>query len=268
MTTNPDPFTTPGGNRDPLPVRPGRYVDTDVVTGVKVVVQLAVGTGGCCLIDGPVGVGKTTAVVEATRALGVNAVYVNMFGTRYPRDQMDAIWTAMTGISGVGSAATIRNDILSTLSRRPMTLLIDDAHRVGLGGLSPLLAIWNRLHASRGRGTPIVLCGNNLQRHLQDTLPELLSRSSTCFTAAPLGGRTLVATVIGMEPRIARTPVDVIEDIDRRVFKGELRRWDQFFDHVLVLRGPDHPPAPLTADEVQAVLALMPGGSTRPRTTR
>ena len=34
-----------------------------------------------CLVDGPVGIGKTTAVVEAARALGREAVYVNMFGT-------------------------------------------------------------------------------------------------------------------------------------------------------------------------------------------
>ena len=51
-----------------------------------------------------------------------------------------------------------------------MVLLIDDAHHVGVKGLSPILAIWNRIHTARGTGTPIVLCGNNLERHLKQTL--------------------------------------------------------------------------------------------------
>jgi chromosomal replication initiation ATPase DnaA len=262
MTTTPTPVTAPDGGS--LPIRPERYVDTNIVSGVKIVVQLAVRTGGCCLVDGPVGVGKTTAVVEAARNLGVDAVYVNMFGTNTPRDQMDAIWTAMTGTRGVGTAANIRDDILDTLSRRQVTLLIDDAHRVGLAGLAPLLAIWNRLHTSRGKGTSIVLCGNDLERHLQNTLPELLSRSGTCYTAAPLAGRPLVAAVMGMEPRIAGTNPELIKQVDVRFFRGEIRRWDQFFDLVCEFRGSENTePAPLTDDEVQMVLALMPGGSSR-----
>lgn len=246
-----------------LPLRPERYVDTNIVAGVKVVVQLAVRTGGCCLVDGPVGVGKTTAVVETARELDCDAVYVNMFGTNTPRDQMDAIWTAMTGTRGVGTAPNIRDDILNTLSRKRTTLLIDDAHRVGLAGLAPLLAIWNRLHAARGKGTPIVLCGNKLERHLQQNLPELLSRSSTCYKATPLAGRPLVNAVLGMEPRIAGTPAETIKQVDTRHFQGEIRRWNQFFDLVCIFRGGHTDPAPLTDDEVEMVLSLMPRASVR-----
>ena len=168
-----------------LPVRPERYVPTNIVKGVHVVVKAAVLTGGCCLIDGPVGVGKTTAVVEAARQLSTETVYVNMFGTDTTRDQMNAIWSAMTGTNAVGTAAQIRDDVLDALKRTRTTLLIDDAHHVGFKGLSNILSIWNRIHASRGTGTPIVLCGNNLARHLGQTLPELLSRSGTQYIATP-----------------------------------------------------------------------------------
>lgn len=244
-----------------LPARPDRYVPTTLVKGVSLAVQVAVRTGGCCLIDGPVGVGKTTAVVEAARDLDCNAVYVNMFGTSTPRDQMDAVWTGMTGTRGVGTATQIRDDILDTLSRKRMTLLIDDAHHVGLKGLSPILSIWNRLHSARGTGTPIVLCGNSLERHLKQTLPELLSRSSTRYVANPLAGKQLVVAVLAMEPLIAGTPEETIRHIDARHFRGEIRRWNQFLDMVLLFRGTETDPHPLTDDEAKTVLSLMPGGT-------
>ncbi|WP_167288844.1 ATP-binding protein [Nocardioides seonyuensis] len=244
-----------------LPVRPTRYVPTNIVKGVGVVVQLTIRTGGCCLIDGPVGVGKTTAVVEAARGIGADAVYVNMFGTSTSRDQMDAIWTAMTGTRGVGTAAQIRDDILDTLNRKQMTLLIDDAHHVGLKGLAPILSIWNRIHTARGVGTPIVLCGNNLERHLSQTLPELLSRAGTRYAAAPLAGKPLVEAVLAMEPAIAGTDAATIKAIDTRYFRGEIRRWAQFFDLMTIFRGGDTTPRPLTDDEVTDLLGMMPRGS-------
>lgn len=244
-----------------LPSRPNRYVSTSLVKGVAVAVQIAVRTGGCCLIDGPVGVGKTTAVVEAARALDCDAVYVNMFGTSTPRDQMDAIWTAITGTRGVGTAAQIRDDILDTLGRRRMVLIIDDAHHVGLKGLAPILAIWNRLHTSRGTGTPIVLCGNSLERHLKQTLPELLSRSSTRFVANPLTAKHIVDAVLAMEPTIAGTPAETIRNINARHFRGEIRRWGQFFDILALFRGGVTEPQPLTDDEVKQILSMMPGGN-------
>ncbi|UUZ60575.1 hypothetical protein [Nocardioides sp. B-3] len=184
-----------------------------------------------------------------------------MFGTSTPRDQMDAIWTGMTGTRGVGTAAQIRDDILDTLSRKRMTLLIDDAHHVGLKGLSPIPAIWNRLHTARGTGTPIVLCGNSPERHLKSTLPELLSRSSTRYVANPLAGKQLVAAVMAMEPLIAGTAEDTIRHIDARHFRGEIRRWDQFLDMVLLFRGANTDPHPLTDDEAKTVLSIMPGGN-------
>ena len=108
-----------------------------------------------------------------------------------------------------------------------------------------------------------MLCGNQLERHLQSALPELLSRSSTCYKAVPLAGTPLVNTVLGMEPRIAGTAPDVIKQIDARHFKGEIRRWDQFLDLVCILRGDDTTPAPLTDDEVNMVLRMMPTSSQR-----
>lgn len=252
--------TSSAGSGVALPPRPARYVPTSIVAGVNVVVRAAIMTGGCCLVDGPVGVGKTTAVVEAARNMSSQAVYVNMFGTDTTRDQMDAIWTAMTGTNAVGTAARIRDDILDTLRRTSMTLLIDDAHHVGFKGLANILSIWNRIHTARGTGTPIVLCGNNLAKHLNQTVPELLSRASTQYVATPLAGKALVDAVLAMEQRIEGTDPATIRDINMRYFKGEIRRWDQFFNLLFIFRGAQ-PDGPLTGDEAAQVLAMMPRSS-------
>lgn len=240
-----------------LPTRPARYVPTNIVKGVRVVVQAAVLTGGCCLVDGPVGVGKTTAVVEAARQLRSETVYVNMFGTDTTRDQMHTIWMAMTGSKAVGTAAQIRDEITETLSRTRMTLLIDDAHHVGNNGLSNILSIWNRIHVRRNIGTPIVLCGNDLASHLGQTLPELLSRASTQYVAVPLAGEQLVNAVLAMEPNVAGTDPAAIRAINKRFFKGEIRRWNQFFDLLAIFRGAN-PTGPLTGDETEQILTMMP----------
>ena len=244
-----------------LPVRPRRYVSTSIVDGVALAVTIAVRTGGCSLVDGPVGVGKTTAVVEAARALDCEAVYVNMFGTNGVLDQMNAIWTAMTGTPGVGSSSEIRDDILKVLRRKQMVLIIDDVHRVGVTGLAPILAIWNRIHTARGTGTPIILCGNSLENHLKQTLPELLSRSSARYLAKPLTGTQLVDAVLAMEPSIAGTPPATIRSIDTYNFRGEIRRWNQFLDNIALFRGDDPTPRPLTDDEVRQTLSIMPSGN-------
>lgn len=267
-TTEPDAAATaadPAGvvllDAAGLPVRPQRYVSTSIVDGVALAVTIAVRTGGCSLVDGPVGVGKTTAVVEAARALDCDAVYVNMFGTNGVLDQMNAIWTAMTGTRGVGTASDIRDDILATLRRKRMVLIIDDVHRVGVTGLAPILAIWNRIHTARGTGTPIVLCGNSLENHLKQTLPELLSRSSARYLAKPLSGTQLVDAVLAMEPTIAGTPAETIRNIDTYNFRGEIRRWNQFLDNIALFRGDDPTPRPLTDDEVRQTLSIMPSGN-------
>ena len=202
-----------------LPPTPARYVPTNIVKGVRVVIQASVATGDMCLVDGPVGIGKTTAIVEAGRGLGRKVVYVNMVGTVSVRDEMDAIWVALTGISAIGTAPQIRDDILATLQRNDIVLIIDDAHHLRKQGMLTILNIWNRIHARRGTGTPIVWCGNNLSAKLTQTVSEVFSRSGLEYAAAPLAGKALLDTVLAMEPLIAGTDPTVIKNIDMRRFQ-------------------------------------------------
>ena len=48
-----------------------------------------------------------------------------------------------------------------------------------------------------------------------------------------------------MEPRIAGTNPETIKGIDARYFRGEIRRWDQFFDLLCIFRGDNIDPTPL-----------------------
>lgn len=246
--------TRPGS----LPVPPPNLVTaTKMGKDIRLLLQMSVRLGACLLIGGPVGIGKTTAVAEAARGLDCAPVYINMFGTTSTRDQMQTIWEAMTGTRASGNAALIRDQILDSLKGDPVTLLIDDAHHVGFSALASILSIWDRVHTTRGRGTPIVLCGNNLERHLKERLPELLSRSALAREFKPVAGKALADLVLAMEPRIAGTPASTIRDLDNRHFRGDLRRWRQFFD-MLDLARTDTEPRPLTLDETQSILAFVP----------
>jgi len=241
-----------------LPVQPPNLVTaTKMGKDIDLLLQMSVRLGACVLIGGPIGIGKTTAVAAAARRLDCSPVYINMFGTTSTRDQMQTIWEAMTGTRASGNAALIRDQILDTLKRKPMTLLIDDAHHVGYSALTSILSIYDRFHATRGRGTPMVLCGNNLERHLRERLPELLSRSALAREFNPMAGKTLANVVLAMEPRIAETPTDTLREIDKRHFRGDLRRWRQFFDMLDLARTSDKP-SPLTEDEIQSILSFIP----------
>lgn len=264
MTTTPSETTDAPSWESPaaasIPVRPSRYVETPIIDNVRLRLQAAVHTGGCTIIDGPVGIGKTTALAQAARELNCDAVYVDMFGTTTNRNVLDTVWTAMTGTPGVGSAPDIQRDILNVLSRTRTVLIIDDTHHVRYHGLVTLLAIWNHLHNKRGKGTPIAFCGNDLEQYLSGKMRELLSRTGTSYTVAPLAGPTLVHTVLAMEPRIEGTTPDTIRNINKRFFRGELRKWDQFFDLMDLFR-PAEAIGPLTDDEAHQILGLMSKGS-------
>ena len=60
-----------------------------------------------------------------------------------------------------------------------------------------------------------------------------------------------------MEPRIDGTDPQSIRAINTRHFKGEIRRWNQFFDLLFIFRGTDTN-GPVTGDEVQQILSMMP----------
>lgn len=245
-----------------LPPTPQRYVQTQMVRKVRTVLNGAVATGDMAIIDGPVGIGKTTAIVEAARTLSKPAVYVNMVGTTGPRDEMNTIWQAITATPAIGSAAQIRDDITDTLKRTPMVLLIDDAHRLHKNGWLTLLNVWNRIHNKYGHGAPIVWCGNNLYDRMARDVSETLSRSCLAYTATPLAGQTLIDTVLAMEPGIADTDPDVLRNINTRYFCGELRRWNQFLNLLAISRN-DPTPRPLTDEEAGSILAMMPTRPTR-----
>lgn len=257
--TTPSPAAASTGGES-LPVRPARYVETPMVNDVRLRLHAAVLTGGCTIIDGPVGIGKTTALAQAARELKCNAVYVDMFGTTSTRDVLDTVWRAMTGTPGTGTASAIQRDISETLARTRTVLVIDDTHHVRMQGLITMLAIWDQLHNQRGKGSPIAFCGNDLERFFTKKMRPLLSRCATTYAAAPLAGPTLVQTVLAMEPAIAGTDPETIRNINKRFFRGELRRWDQFFDLLQLFRT-NQPTGPLTDDETAQVLSLMTKGA-------
>lgn len=248
---------TPGS----LPVPPPIVVrDSVIAQEIDLIVNMVVRNGACGLINGPIGIGKTTAAADSAMRLNCQPVYINMFGTTTLRDQMNTIWGAMTGTKGSGTAPVIRDQILDTLKRRPMTLLIDDAHHLHYSALTSILSIYDKIYASRRHGTPIVLIGNNVESHLKQRLPELLGRSGAKCELTPLAGDKLAQFVLAMEPRIAGTDHSTLRHMDNHHFHGDLRRWRQFFEMVFLVRT-SNDPAPLTEHEIQRVIRFIPAST-------
>lgn len=248
-------FARPGE----LPVRPSNFVGTTAMgKDIDFLLKMTVRLGGCTLVGGPIGIGKTTAISESARRLNTEAVYVNMFGTTNHVQQLGVIWEAVSGTKAEGTAPQIQQQILDLLLRKPMILLIDDSHRAHRTALHSILAVFDKFYSQRGRGTPIVLCGNNLERHIKMALPELLSRAHLAKDFAPLAGQPLVDLVMSMDSRIEGTKPEDIRALDSHRFLGDLRRWRQFFEILDLHRDGETEPRPLTEDEVKDVVGLMP----------
>lgn len=260
---SPEPGFSLAGHSIPgrLPMRPPNFYDkSGLVKYVSNLLSLSLRVNSGVLVSGPIGIGKTTAVAESARAQGIEAVYVNMYGTDGFRQQMALIWRAMTGTEPSGTGPEIRDQILASLLLQARVLLIDDAHILKRTALGSIVAIYDTFFTARGQGLSIVLCGNNLEEHLRKMCPQLLSRCGLGKEQPPPTGRGLTDLLLAMEPRIAGTDHTTLRDMDAAHFKGDLRRWRAFFLLLGEIRRSDEP-ARLTQDEVEAVLGVMPRGT-------
>lgn len=239
--------------RGGLPPRPRCFVNTPVVTRVRLAVDTSVRTGWIATISGPVGVGKSTAVAEAGRLLNREVVYVLMADATSVKASLQVIWESMTRTPALGVEKQVKDSILRHLLRHDLTLLIDDAHYVSTRGLRVLTSIWNELDAQRGKGVSMVLVGNDLTNALKG-VPEIQSRVCARFEVPPLGGDDLFDALAVIEPRTAATDRSVLVRLDRQHFRGEIRQWVQFLEVLRMQRGSDQTSDGFTDTEIRHAL--------------
>lgn len=243
-----------------IPKAPPIFVQTPGAREVALGVWFAVSTGHICLVDGPRGVGKTTAVVEVARqAKDLQPVYVNFVDVRTPREAMALIWEALTSEPARtrATAQSIRDDLARELRRRKVLLIIDDAHTLSVQSLRTINTLWNRTHAATGGGLPIVLIGNHLARHLSGCIPEMYSRAGMCVEVPELGGKALLDLLFAMRPGIATTNPEVLLTVNRNHLKGRVRKWVQFFDLLALVRQQSELTGAIDTAEANKILKRM-----------
>lgn len=236
-----------------LPPPPPRFADTPITQRVRLCVETAVSTNRIATISGPVGTGKSTAVADAARHLNAPVAYVTMDDTPSVRASLQIIWESITRTPAFGTEKQIKDNILRYLLMHDLTLLIDDAHHVTVRGLRVLTSIWNALDATRGRGVTIVFIGNGLNAAFT-RVPEIQSRVVSRYEVPLLGGVALYKALAHIEPRTTATDMEVLQQLDRQHFGGELRQWVQFLEVARKQHPTAAPDEPFTAKEVRQAL--------------
>lgn len=166
---------------------------------------------------------------------------------------LETIWESMTRTSAASRETQIKKDIENYLLRHSdVVLVIDDAHYISTRGLRVLVNLWNSMAALRGYGVPMILVGNDLPTALRG-VPEIGSRSVTRRNVGPLAGEALYTFLAAIEPRTAETDRDVLVQLDRQHFRGELRKWVQFLNVVRRHQQADEA-GPLETTEIRQAL--------------
>ncbi|MDQ1675255.1 MAG: hypothetical protein QOC93_399 [Actinomycetota bacterium] len=240
--------------RGSLPVRPQRFASTPFVRRIQMATQTAVRLHRMAAISGPLGVGKTTAAAEAARALGSQVVYVLMPDVGSVKAMLSAIWECITRTPALGTERRIMDDIVAHVLAHDVTLLIDDAHHVSTRGLRVLTGIWNEVDVARGNGVTMVLVGNDLKKALR-VVPEIDSRIGARCDVEPLAGKSLYEALAVIETRTVDADPSMLQTLDLRYFRGELRQWVSFFEVIAMQRGETAAPeGPLDQSEVRTAL--------------
>ena len=235
-----------------LPVSPTNYVQTPVTRRIRIAAETAIASGGIAAISGPAGVGKTTASAIVAAEFDTQVAYVGITSKQSPRQNFLSIWEAVTGIPGQGTAVNIQSDLVDHLMSYPTTMVIDDAHQIQADGLRLLTGLWNQVRNAQTEGTPIILVGNDLTRKLA-VVPELVSRFRSQYVARYLRINEVLDILGHLEPRTKSIDNQLLRDLDKAYFHGEIRQWAFFLEDLNKI-APGDPDAPFTGAHINEAI--------------
>lgn len=246
-----------------LPPAPLRHIENEVTEQIGRAVETAIGTNCFGAISGETGVGKTTTSAIKAAVYGGPVVYVNITSIASARQNFVSMFEAVTGTPAAGSATQIQHDLHDHLIMCPTTMLIDEAHRVRLDGLILLKGLFDLIVTTRGEGTPIILVGVGLFNHLMTLLPELRSRTNGRAEARCLNPTEAVDAIRVIQPRTRNNDTEMLLNLDKAYFKGNLGLWSMFFKSLNMIGG-HSPTEPYAERDIKE--ALIRGGYRKKKT--
>ena len=159
-----DPQTT-GGTEGPGRPAQRRIVLTDALMEAQGKAHLAVKLRCIALWDGPVGTGKTSALLDYCSRGEYRYVVVTIVDGATPKQAMDEIARAVLGRRVHGTLADIRNEVLAELRRSAgrLVIAVDEAQNLRAVGIKQLRYLSDRA-LMEGFPFALLLVGYGVER--------------------------------------------------------------------------------------------------------
>ena len=257
--TRPTPPAAAGPGPLPGPDVPegSVVVRTKAFARAQTLLGATVGARDIAAVYGPPGCGKTLAVSYFTKnhpaAEGRGVFWLQM----PPRPAAKEVTQRLLGQLGAHRGARTPHYELTELLSPELegsgaVVVVDEAHHLHRDGLQQL-----RYYHDRGNNTwTLILIGSSIDKTL-GAAPELDSRVYAWLKFEPLNDTELLTSLRAWHPVLATLTPQTLIDIDRRVGRGNWRRWEHFLNTLLHLHAtPTGRQRPI-ADLVPAALAQM-----------
>ena len=204
-------------------------------TGARMLAQLtlAINANSIAAMDGAPGLGKTSLAHELHRrvqASGRLATNVHLPEKASEKDIYTLVTTAINGHCREAPARVLREQLVSALSGSNRVLLLDEAHRVGTGGLQLLRHLWDR----GNRSWAMILIGQTVRQALSGAA-ELQDRVPLVLDFQPMGGVDVLAAVHQFGPLFEPADDETIRRVDRAYCHGRWRPWNDVRERAIAL---------------------------------
>lgn len=242
-----------------VPDLPGaRLVDTPACKRIATSAGFVVPDGQVCLIHGPVGTGKATALRRYLATQDLPVTWIDLPATFSTKELISWLYDDVAGYPDDLPVRDLQDDLVRALAQQQRIVVVRYADRLTKEAAGQLQ--W--LHDRPGASWSLFLVGS-------PGTPETVQRDALlrgCIAqtvqVTPLRGRDLLTALGGIHPLLLGAGSELLTEIDAQVCHGLLSHWARFLHVALtvsaraVAAGHDAPV--LDRKLAKATLSLMP----------
>lgn len=201
---------------------------------------------------GEPGTGKTHAMRHFCTHCDVETVFVTASPSPQAKEIYEEILLCTIGMVHCGSTRELRRLCAEVLAERPRVVVVDECQN--------LSALWHQqlrsLHDTPDAKFALLLAGGvNAERTLKRD-PQLWSRVKMRVHFERLAGQELLDCLAQLHPVLANTDPELLENIDLRDCRGNLRDWVSVLELAIPMLPASRQPDRLTLKVVKAVFTL------------
>jgi DNA transposition AAA+ family ATPase len=246
MATEPRPVGADAAGPPAATVRTKSFVLAQTVAARAVELNAIAG------FFGDPGTGKTHAARHFCATSPVEVVYITASPSPQLKEIYEELLTQTLGEMRTGSVRDLRRLCAQVLGERRRVVVIDECQHLSYLWHQQLRTLHDHPDA---QFSMLLVGGRNAERTLKRD-PQLWSRVKMRVHFEALEGNELVEALAAMHPVFANTDPQLLQDIDRKSCRGNLREWTTFLELASpLLRGSRHPDR-LTTKVVRAVFTL------------